>query len=79
MSVIEDLADKLAADAIEAAEAMDDDKLIMDIANLMGSSSQITEEAFLSAVRGRMAAKRGREMLNQRIAAFEAKLKNQQS
>lgn len=78
MSAIEELADKLAQDAIEAAEAMDDDKLIMDIANLMGASSQITEEAFLSAVRGRMAARRGRDLLNQRIAAFEAKLKDQQ-
>lgn len=75
MSVIEDLADALARDAIEAADAMGDDTLIADLATLMGASSQITEEAFMSAVRGRLAAKRGRELLNKRIAAFEAKIK----
>lgn len=77
MGVVEDLADALAKDAIEASEAMGDERLINDLAALMGSSSQTTEEAFLTAVRVRLAEKRGRQMLNDRIAAFEAKLKAQ--
>ncbi|MCJ7875085.1 hypothetical protein Q4577_18000 [Marinovum sp. 2_MG-2023] len=75
MSVVEDLADRLARDAIEAAELMGDDTLITAIAESMSTSST-TEEAFLTAVRVRLAEKRGRKLLEAKIDAFEAKLKN---
>ena len=77
MGVTEDLADALARDAIEAAELMEDDALIAELAKVMGASSTTTEEAFLTAVRVRLAAKRGRKFLENRIRAFEAKVKSQ--
>ncbi len=78
MGVVEELADALAKDAIAASEAMGDETLINDLAALMGASSQTTEEAFLTAVRVRLASKKGRALLEKRIADFEAKLKSGQ-
>ncbi|MDF1801354.1 hypothetical protein [Thalassovita sp.] len=73
MGVTEDLADALARDAIEAAEAMDDDLLIDQIAKVLGDSSTTTQEAFLTAVRVRKSEKRARAYLENKIAtALEA-------
>lgn len=77
MGVTEDLADALARDVIEAAEVMEDETLIAAVAKVMGASSTTTEEAFMTAIRVRLAAKRGRKFLEDRIAAFEAKAKGQ--
>ncbi|WP_417526087.1 hypothetical protein [Marinovum sp.] len=77
MGVTEDLADDLAREAIEAAELTGDETLINEMAAHMGTSSTTTEEAFLTAVRVRLAAKRGRQFLEQRLRAYETKLKDQ--
>lgn len=68
MGVTEDLADKLAADAIAASQEFGDEKLIEDIARLLGDTSSTTQEAFLTAVRVRLAEARARQMLEGRIA-----------
>jgi len=76
MGVVEDLADALAKDAIEAAEKYGDDRLIDDMAKAIGARSQTAEEAFMTAVRVRIAAGVGRKFLDRRIAlatAAEAK------
>jgi len=73
MGVTEDLADALARDAIEAADAMEDDLLIDQIAKVLGDSSTTTQEAFLTAVRVRKSEKRARAFLENKIsAALEA-------
>lgn len=77
MSITEDLADRLARDVIEAAELMADETLVADIAKVMAASSTTTEEAFLTAVRVRLAEKRGRKFLEDRVRAFEDKVKKQ--
>ncbi|MBA85612.1 hypothetical protein ACSSNL_12580 [Thalassobius sp. S69A] len=69
MGVTEDLADALARDAIEAAEKLGDELLIDQIAKSLGDSSTTTQEAFLTAVRVRMAEKRARKLLDARIDA----------
>ena len=73
-AIIDKLADDLARDAIEAADALGDEMLIMDIAKMLASSSTTAEEAFLTAARVRMALTRGRNMLEERIEAAAAKL-----
>lgn len=75
MGVTEDLADALAKDAIEAAEALGDELLIDQIAKTLGDSSTTTQEAFLTAIRVRQAEKRARRFLNSKI---EAALKAQE-
>lgn len=67
-SIAEDLADKLAQDAITAAEDLDDDQLIEQIAQALGVSSPTTEELFRTLVRVRLAERRARRLLEARLA-----------
>lgn len=69
MGITEDLADALALDVIEAAEKLGDEELIRDIAKSLGASSQTAEEAFMTSVRVRLAERRARRMLKERIVA----------
>ena len=70
-------ADTVLTGVIEAAELMGDETLVAETAKIIGASSTTAEEAFLTAVRVRMAAKRGRRFLEDRLRAFEAKIKDQ--
>jgi len=71
MGVAEDLADQLAIDALKAEEITGDDRIVDDLANMMGATSQTAEEAFLTAVRVRRANIKARRMLAERIRAFK--------
>ena len=68
MGVAEELADKLAIDAIAAAEKLGDDRLIEEIATALGASSPTTEEVFRTSVRVRIAEARARRMLDAKLA-----------
>ncbi|MBK1634561.1 hypothetical protein [Rhodovulum adriaticum] len=68
MGVLEDLADDLAQDTLAAVEETGDEKLIKAVADAIGASSPTTQEAFLTAVRIRTAAARGRKTLEDRLA-----------
>ena len=70
MSIAEELADALAKDTIEAAEAMGDDRLIEEVAKQLGASSQTTQEAFTTAVRVRLSEKRARAFLQDRLKTY---------
>jgi len=72
MGVVEDLADALAKDAIEAAERLGDENLIEDLSKVLLASSSTTQEAFMTAVRVRLAAARGRRFLNERVKKLQA-------
>lgn len=78
MGVTEDLADALAKDTIEAAEAMGDDMLITEVSKQLGASSQTTQEAYMTAVRVRLAEKRARSYLQERLKDFLAAQKAKQ-
>jgi len=67
MSVTEDLADALARDVLEAVEKLGDPTLIEEIAKTLGTSSTVTQEAFMTAIRVRMAEARARVLLAQRL------------
>ena len=68
MGVLEDLADKLAQDTLQAAEELGDETLVTRISEELGASSQTTQEAFNTAIRMRRAERRAREVLEARIA-----------
>lgn len=68
MGVTEDLADALARDVLEAVETLGDDTLIEEIAKTLGTSSSVTQDAFMTAIRVRTAEARARKLLTARLA-----------
>ncbi|MFU8863289.1 MAG: hypothetical protein ACNA7O_05195 [Rhodobacterales bacterium] len=68
MSVTEDLADALARDVLDAVEKLGDDTLIEEIAKTLGTSSAVTQDAFMTAIRVRTADARARKLLAARLA-----------
>lgn len=73
-AIIEKMADDLARDAIEAADALGDEDLVFDLAKLLASSSTTAEEAYLTAARVRMALMRARKALEERIDKAAAEI-----
>ncbi|MHC9237141.1 hypothetical protein ACX9MO_16055 [Pseudooceanicola sp. 502str34] len=69
MSVAEELADALARDVLASAPHLGDEHdLIREIAKVLAASSTTTEEAFMTAIRIRIAERRARALLNQKLA-----------
>lgn len=68
MSYLEDTADELADMAIAEAKACDDEKIIAQIGDLLGASSQSLQEAFMLAIRIRRAEARVRTLLAESAA-----------
>ncbi|MGH1413077.1 MAG: hypothetical protein ACRBB0_06265 [Pelagimonas sp.] len=74
MSVVDELSDKLAQDVIKAMDALGDEQLPEQVANVLGASSPSSEEIFRAAVRIRLAERRARLFLNEHVkTALEAK------
>ena len=67
--IAEEIADQLACDTIAAAEELGDERLIEQVAAAIGTSSPTTEELFRTLVRVRLAAARGRKLLDQKRSA----------
>jgi len=82
MSTLVALAGKLAEDTIKVQDALGEERLFMEVAQVLGAASQSLEEAFLTEVRIRMAERKARDFLNTRLetakAALEAEARNQQ-
>ncbi|MCC1491640.1 hypothetical protein [Cognatishimia sp. F0-27] len=73
-NVLNELADKLAADTIKAMDALGDDRLYEQVAKVLGASSQTSEEAFMTSIRIRLAERRARTFLNEHVKeAIEAR------
>lgn len=72
MSYVEDLADRLAQDTLKAQDAIGEDRLFMEIAAQIGTSSNTLEEAYLTAIRVRMAERKGRAFLLDRVRRAQA-------
>lgn len=72
MGVTEDLADELALQVIKYVDASGDDQVISDIVKLLGATSQSAEEAFLTSMRVRRANMAARQLLLERVKAFQA-------
>lgn len=72
MTDVNMLANKLADDCIAAQREIGNDRLFMEVAQVIGAASQTLEEAFLTAVRTRMAEAKGRAFLEQTLAQHRA-------
>ncbi|THH38565.1 hypothetical protein E4Z66_03065 [Aliishimia ponticola] len=69
---VQQMANKLADDCIAAQAEIGDDRMFMELAQVLGAASQTLEEAFLTAVRTRMAEVAGRNFLMKKLDAYRA-------
>lgn len=67
--IVIEMANKLAEECLEVQREVGDDRLFMRVSEVLGASSQTLEEAFLTAVRTRMANDAGRRFLAQHLKA----------
>lgn len=70
--VVIEMANKLAEECLAVQNEIGDDRLFMQVGDVLGASSQTLEEAFLTAIRTRMANDAGRRFLAQKLKAHEA-------
>lgn len=66
------MANKLAEECIAVQIETGQDRLFMKLGEVLGASSQTLEEAFLTAVRTRMAEKQGKDFLVQTLKEHRA-------
>ncbi len=72
-AVVLELANKLAEDCLAVQAKIGDDRLFMEVGEVLGTSSQTLEEAFLTAVRTRMANDKARAFLARKLREHRAK------
>ena len=57
------MANQLAEECLAVQKETGEDRLFMQVGDVLGASSQTLEEAFLTAIRTRMAEQKGRAFL----------------
>jgi uncharacterized SAM-dependent methyltransferase len=72
------MAAKLADDVIEIQDATGEDRLFVEVGDVIGAASQTLEEAFLTQVRIRLAERKARAFLKDRLQQIESELKAKQ-
>ena len=70
------MANKLAEDCLKVQAEVGDDRLFMALGDVLGASSQTLEEAFLTAIRTRMANDKAKAFLVAKIKAHRAAKQN---
>ena len=71
-SSLETLAAKLADDTLKAQKELGDDRIFVEVGNVLAASSQTLEEAFLTEVRIRMSEEKARAFLVNKVQAARA-------
>ncbi|WP_237072585.1 hypothetical protein [Pseudaestuariivita rosea] len=71
MSKLEEMAEQLADECIAVQEEIGDDRLFVKMGTVIGASSQTLEEAFLSAVRTKLAFDKARHFLADKLHAYQ--------
>jgi len=66
MALTEDIADEIAMLALDDELRTGDETIIQQLAEILGSSSQTLQEAYLTSIRVRRAERRARELLESR-------------
>ena len=69
MPVLQDLADQLAEDVLAAELELDDDRFYEKVSTVLMAASPTFQEAYITAIRVRLAERRGREFLERSLAA----------
>lgn len=67
MAKVEELAEKLAEDTLKAMKHLEDDRFFMEVAAELAAASTTLEEAFLTAIRVRLAERKARAFIKGRI------------
>jgi hypothetical protein len=73
MSVVEDLGDALAKSTLEAMTEIDDDRFYEKVGRVIEASSPTLLEAYMTAIRVRLAERRARAFLEKALAAAQSK------
>ncbi|MEL6915044.1 MAG: hypothetical protein AAFP13_11130 [Pseudomonadota bacterium] len=73
MSSVERIAIKLADDVLAAQDETGNDRLFVEIGNVLAAASQTLEEAFLTECRIRLAEQKARAALEAKLAAHRAR------
>ena len=71
-SAVIEMANKLAEECLAVQAKIGDDRLFMKVGDVLGASSQTLEEAFLTAIRTRMAELQGRAFLKKKLLEYQA-------
>ena len=69
------LASKLAEDTMKVMDETGDERFFVEVGELLGASSQTLEEAFLTEIRVRLAERKARKFVIQRLSTHRSKLK----
>ena len=69
MGVADELGDTLARDVIAALDELEDERFFEKIGKILGDASPTMQEAFMTAVKVRIAERRGRAFLTQALNA----------
>lgn len=72
MGVTDDIADELAIEALKLEAQSGDETIVTKISEILGASSQTTQEAFLTSVRVRRAEARARVYIADMSKSIEA-------
>tara|TARA_R110002049_G_scaffold23545_10_gene83614 strand:+ start:3350 stop:3604 length:255 start_codon:yes stop_codon:yes gene_type:complete len=70
--VVIELANRLAEDCLKVQDETGADRLFMEVGDVLGASSQTLEEAFMTAVRTRMANDKARAFLARKLKEHRA-------
>jgi hypothetical protein len=69
MSIVEDLGDALAKSTLEAMDHIDDDRFYEKVGRVIEASSPTLLEAYMTAIRVRLAERRARAFLDKALTA----------
>jgi hypothetical protein len=69
MSVLQEMADKLADDVLAAEIELGDDRFFEKVAQVLAAASPTFQEAYITSIRVRLAERRGRLFLERALAA----------
>ncbi|SMO41559.1 hypothetical protein [Ruegeria faecimaris] len=69
------LASKLAEDTMKVMDETGNDRFFMEVGEVIGASSQTLEEAFLTEIRVRMAERKARKFVVEKLTEHRSKLK----
>ena len=69
MPILQDIADQLAEDVLAAEIELGDDRFHEKVSTVLMAASPTFQEAYITAIRVRLAARRGRVFLEKALAA----------
>ncbi len=69
MPVLQDLADQLAEDVLAAETELGDDRFYEKVSTVLMAASPTFQEAYITAIRVRLAERRGRAFMEKALAA----------